>query len=226
MGSRGRPRTIGAAIAACCLVSFSAAPAAVAAEKKAPTAEKKVPTAEKKVPTAEKKAPTASRGARSAKAAPRKIERLVCKLGTEDNHARIAVELLNGKVNEVAYYSIWKPRTCSLHVQRGDPYSKWEEFKAVMTITLIEEKGAVLAEHSPSKVHFIFRDIDRMRYCGAEGKINGTLTVMRGKPECVLSGVMDDDPSKPREPARAADPAELKEASEAAKQPPVPDKSP
>ena len=26
-----------------------------------------------------------------------------------------------------------------------------------------------------------FRDIDRMRYCGMDGKINGSLTVVRGR---------------------------------------------
>src|ERR1700704_1974779 len=77
-----------------------------------------------------------------AKAPPKKREVLVCKLGTEDNHARIAVELLGGKIEDFAYYSKWKPRTCSLSVQRGDAYSKWKDFKNVSTVTLIEEKGA------------------------------------------------------------------------------------
>ena len=154
--------------------------------------------------------------AKAAKGPPAKLEQLACKLGTEDNHARIAVELANGKVREFAYYSIWKPRTCSLHVVRGDAYSKWEEFKAVTTVTLAEEKGAVLIDHSPGKYKFLFRDIDRMRYCGAEGKVSGTLTIWRGKAACELEGVLDDDPTKPVEPVRATQPAEPQPPKEAA----------
>lgn len=178
--------TMKVALTACCMVSFAAVPAAaVAAEKKA------------------------------SKAAPKKIEKLVCKLGTEWNHARIAVELLNGKVQEFAYYSIWKPRTCSVSFQRADSYSKWVDQGKVTTVTLVEDTGAFLIQHDPGKYHFIFRDVDRMRYCGADGKINGSVTVMRGKSQCVLDGVMDDDPTKPREPARAIDPAQIKEPPDA-----------
>jgi hypothetical protein len=144
-----------------------------------------------------------------------KVERLACKLGTEDNHARIAIELLNDRVREIAYYSIWKPRTCSLHVQEGDGLSSWDEFKSVTTVTLVDDKGAVLVEHAPGRYHFIFRDVDRMRYCGSDGKINGTLTVQRGRQECVLAGVMDDDPTKPAEPAPAAQPQQQDAAAPA-----------
>jgi hypothetical protein len=182
--------TMKVALAACCVVSFAALPAtATAAEKKA------------------------------SKAAPKKIEKLVCKLGTEWNHARIAVELLNGKVQEFAYYSIWKPRTCSVHFRRADSYSKWADQGSVTTVTLSEDTGAFLIQHDPKKYHFIFRDIDRMRYCGAEGKINGSLTVLRGNSQCVLDGVMDDDPTKPTEPTRALDAVEAKEPPGASKEP-------
>ncbi len=126
------------------------------------------------------------------KAPPPKVEKLVCKLGTEDHHARIGVELLGGQVQSFAYYSIWKPRTCSVHVERGDAYSKWEDFKDTTTVVLIEEKGAFLIDRERNRYHFIFRDVDRMRYCGMEGKINGSLTVWKGRPQCELVGVMDD----------------------------------
>jgi hypothetical protein len=188
-GDTNRLDTMKVALAACCVVSFAALPAATAAEKKA------------------------------SKAAPKKIEKLVCKLGTEWNHARIAVELLNGKVQEFAYYSIWKPRTCSVNFRRADSYSKWADQGSVTTVTLSEDTGAFLIQHDPKQYHFIFRDIDRMRYCGAEGKINGSLTVVRGNSQCVLDGVMDDDPTKPKEPTRALDAAEAKEPPGASKEP-------
>ena len=130
---------------------------------------------------------------KGAKQAKPKVEKLACRLGTEDQHARIAVELVNGKVNSFAYYSKWKPRTCSMEVGRGDAYSKWEDTGDVTVVTLIEDKGAFLIDHERNRVHFIFREIDRMRYCGMEGKVSGSLTIFRGKPQCELDGVMDRD---------------------------------
>ncbi|MFN7086498.1 MAG: hypothetical protein ACK4N4_07710 [Burkholderiales bacterium] len=126
--------------------------------------------------------------------APRKIERLSCMLGTEDRHARIAVELVNGAVQSFAYYSKWKPRTCSVHIERDDAYSKWRDDGRLTTVAT--EKGDFLIENRRENVHFIFREVERERYCGAEGRINGTLTVWRGKSQCELSGVMDDDPNE------------------------------
>jgi len=140
-------------------------------------------------------------------AAPKKLERLACILGTRDRHARIAVELRGGTVENFAYYSKWKPRTCSVHVARGDPYSKWQDYGAHTTVTT--ENGTFLIEHARTEVQFLFRDVDRMFYCGMEGKIRGSLTVKRGKRECVLEGVMDEetDSEPARLPAAAALPA-------------------
>jgi hypothetical protein len=120
-----------------------------------------------------------------------RVENLACRLGTEDEHARIAVELFDGRVNRFAYYSKWKPRTCSMEVERGDAYSKWEDTGNVTVVTLIEDKGAFLIDHERNRYHFIFREIDRMRYCGMDGKLSGSLTIFRGKPQCQLEGVME-----------------------------------
>jgi hypothetical protein len=128
---------------------------------------------------------------KSGKAHRPKIEKLACRLGTEDQHARIAVELHDGMVYRFAYYSKWKPRTCSMEVERDDAYSKWEDNGNVTVVTLIENKGAFLIDHEHSRYHFIFKEIDRMRYCGMEGKVSGSLTIFRGKPQCLLDGVMD-----------------------------------
>jgi hypothetical protein len=152
---------------------------------------------------------------KATKGPAQKREVLACKLGTEDRHARIAAELVAGKIDNFAYYSIWKPRTCSLHVLRGDAYSKWADVGNATTVTLKEEKGAVLIhDEGRGKFKFLFREVERMRYCGAEGRINGSLTVSRGKPLCELEGVMDDDPTKSREPISATAPPESKEAGE------------
>jgi hypothetical protein len=144
---------------------------------------------------------------RQAKARKPKVEKLACKLGTEDNHARIAVELHDGKVNRFAYYSKWKPRTCSMEVERDDAYSKWVDTGNNTVVTLTEDKGAFLIDNGKGRYHFIFRDIDRMRYCGMEGKVSGSLTIYRGKSQCELDGVMEPDgaPEKPK-PQTAAGP--------------------
>lgn len=160
-------------VAACCVALAAALPAAVDAQQK-------------------KGGPAK---AAKKKAARVKYEKLACRLGTEDEHARIAVLLANGKVDSFAYYSKWKPRTCSMDVQRGDAYSRWEDTGNTTVVTLTEDKGAFLIDHSPGRYHFIFRDIDRMRYCGMDGKVNGTLTIFKGRAQCQVAGVMDrDDP--------------------------------
>ena len=112
------------------------------------------------------------------RAGPAKKETLACRLGTEDRHARIAVVLVGGKMNEFAYYSKWKPRTCSIYLQRNDAHSKWKDSGAITTVNL--ERGAFLIEHKPGRYHIIFRDIDRERYCGMDGTINGSLTILKG----------------------------------------------
>ena len=121
------------------------------------------------------------------KAPPGRTETLACRLGTEDRHARIAVVVIRGKTDSFAYYSKWKPRTCSIYLQRNrDHFSKWADNGAITTVNL--EKGAFLIEHKAGEYHFIFRDIDRERYCGMEGVINGSLTIKRGSEQCILDG--------------------------------------
>src|SRR5262245_61272804 len=53
------------------------------------------------------------------------IERFDCASGTPDWHARIAFEAQDGHVLGFAYYSKWKPRTCSIHVTRDTTGSTW-----------------------------------------------------------------------------------------------------
>jgi hypothetical protein len=129
---------------------------------------------------------------RPAKPAAQKIEKLACVLGTEDSHARIAVEVLNGRVNRFAYYSKWKPRTCSVEVSRGDAYSSWADHGSTTAVLLMEEMGLFWIDHGHGRYHFTFSDIDRMRYCGMGGKINGYLTIRRANPKCDLDGLMEN----------------------------------
>ena len=120
-----------------------------------------------------------------------KSEMLTCREGTEDRHARIGVVLIGGKVDSFAYYSKWKPRTCSIYLQRNrDGYSKWAEKGNVTSVNL--ERGMFLIEQDKGTYRFVFRDVDRERYCGMEGTINGTLTVRKGSEQCELAGVMEE----------------------------------
>ncbi len=126
-----------------------------------------------------------------------KPEKLACKLGTEDRQARIAVELIGGRVRSVAYYAKWTPRTCSIHIVRNDAWSQWVDTGSVTVVTLHEDKGSFLIDHEPRRVKFLFRDIDRERFCGMSGKIAGSLTVTRGQSRCKLEGVLDHEHDLP-----------------------------
>jgi hypothetical protein len=122
----------------------------------------------------------------------RRIEKLACFTGIKDRHARIGVQLVDGKIDYFAYYSKWKPRTCSIEAERNGPYSRWEDSGATSKVTLVDDKGVFTIDRKGGGTfRFIFHDIDRMRYCGMSGKINGSLTVVRGKSKCVVEGVMD-----------------------------------
>lgn len=119
------------------------------------------------------------------------VEKLACFSGNEDRHARIGVELVSGKVKYFAYYSKWKPRTCSIEVKRGDAYTHWEDHGATSKVTLVDGKGIFMIDGKSGGYRFVFRSVDRGRYCGMEGKINGSLTIIRGNSKCVVEGVMD-----------------------------------
>lgn len=120
-----------------------------------------------------------------------RVERLSCVTGDEDRHARIGVELVNDKVNYFAFYSKWKPRACSIEVRRGGPYSRWEDRGSASSITLVDGKGLLVVDGKSGRYRIDFRGIDRERYCGMDGKINGSLTILRGRRACLVEGVMD-----------------------------------
>lgn len=118
-------------------------------------------------------------------------ETLTCRDGTEDRHARIGVVLIGGKVDSFAYYSKWKPRTCSIYLQRNrDGYSHWTDKGHVTSVSV--ERGLFMIEQNKGEYRFVFRDVDRERYCGMEGTINGTLTVRKGSERCELAGIMEE----------------------------------
>ncbi len=124
-------------------------------------------------------------------AAPR-AEKLACQTGTEDRHARIAMEVVKDKARRFAYYSKWKPKTCSIDATRGDAYTKWSDKGNVTTVTMA--KGtAVIERLKAGEFRVTFKNVDREFYCGLDGELNGSVTVWKNKHECALEGVMDEE---------------------------------
>jgi hypothetical protein len=119
---------------------------------------------------------------------PREI--LTCRDGTEDRHARIAVVTVGGTPESFAYYSKWKPRTCSIYLQRNRDASKWMDKGGVTNVST--DRGLFLIERDKGEYRFVFREVDRERYCGMAGTINGTLTVRKGSERCEVAGIMEE----------------------------------
>lgn len=171
----------------CCAAMLAFAPL-IAFAQQTPQP-KTVPTsAQKAVSTPPQKAAAPQKVAKRPPRGP--IEKFDCKIGTEDQHARLAVLAQGGEVQSVAYYGKWKPRTCSVHLQRGDAYSRWKDTGDATTIST--EFGDFLIQTSRSEYQLFFREVDRMHYCGMMGKLNGSMTVTRGvKRQCSVEGIMD-----------------------------------
>ena len=68
---------------------------------------------------------------------------------------------------------------------------RWEDRGATSRVTLPGGRGSFLIDGRSGSYRFVFRDIDRRRYCGMNGRINGALTIVRGQDDCLVDGVMD-----------------------------------
>jgi len=124
------------------------------------------------------------------------MERFDCASGTPDWHARIAFEAQDGRVLGFAYYSKWKPRTCSIHFMRDTAGSTWYAApdEAVHVDT---PQGRFVIRASADAYVFEFQNVQRGKFCGMPGEINGTMTIKRdpARPHCSVVGVMDtNDP--------------------------------
>lgn len=120
-------------------------------------------------------------------------ERLDCKVGTEDLQARMAVEARGGQVVSFAYYSKWRPRTCSLDMQRDAPFTKWR-LTADGATRVQTPHGWFLIRARPEAWEFEFRDVERQKFCGMDGYTNGTMRISRGGTlQCSVAGLLDRD---------------------------------
>jgi hypothetical protein len=118
------------------------------------------------------------------------MEKFTCRTGPNDEQARLIVEVVKSRPMEFAYYSRLGTRVCSIHGRRGDAYTKWEDdghgSTAVRLLT-----GSAQLEYKPGHFLIKFAEVDRMRYCGMDGELNGSVEVSKGKSECGLDGVFN-----------------------------------
>jgi hypothetical protein len=133
-------------------------------------------------------------GARQLTNLERTVERTDCKTGTEYWHARIAFEARGGQVTSFAYYSIGRPRTCSLDFERGAPGTKWSRTPEGDT-RVDTAHGRFVIRSRPDSYVFEFTQVQRQKFCGMPGEINGSMIVTRGTgtPECLAIGMLDTD---------------------------------
>ena len=120
------------------------------------------------------------------------LERFDCLTGTPDWHARIAFEAQDGRVLGFAYYSKWRPRTCSIEFMRDTAGSKWHT-AADGAVRVDAPQGRFHIRTSAEAYVFEFEHVQRRKFCGMPGEINGTMTIKRGstKPQCSAVGIMD-----------------------------------
>ncbi len=131
------------------------------------------------------------------------VERYDCKVGTEDLQARMALEARGGQVASFAYYSKWRPRTCSLDMQRDAPFTKWR-LTADGATRVQTRHGAFLIRALPDAWEVEFFDVERQQFCGMDGYTNGTMRISRGSTlQCSVAGLLDRDDLPPTEFAGA-----------------------
>lgn len=120
------------------------------------------------------------------------LERIDCMSGVEDQHARMALEARGGRVAGFAYYSKWKPRTCAFDFSRTTTGTKWRLTPDGAT-RVHTPQGRFLIRSSADAYVFEFEQVQRNKFCGMPGSINGSMTIKRGSgtPECSVVGIMD-----------------------------------
>ncbi len=120
------------------------------------------------------------------------LERIDCTSGEENLHARMALEARGGQIASFAYYSKWKPRTCALDFDRADPKVKWRLTPDGAT-RVQTPQGTFLIRTRTDAYTFEFQHVARQKFCGMQGHINGTMTILRGRtpPDCAVAGVLD-----------------------------------
>jgi hypothetical protein len=104
----------------------------------------------------------------------------------EDLHARVVLDIKNGKVQEFLYYCKFKPYTCSIDSRRG---SSWKDSGNKTLIPV--GSGQVEITKLDDEHHVSFKNIDRSKFCKMPpGKINGTFVIRKDKTCVEKDGLM------------------------------------
>ena len=121
-----------------------------------------------------------------------RVEQIDCKSGVEDLHARMALEARGGQIASFAYYSKRRPRTCSMDMRRDDPHIKWRLTPDGAT-RVQTPQGLFLIRSSSDAYEFEFLEVERQKFCGMDGSINGKMIIQRKttNPECSVAGLLD-----------------------------------
>ena len=185
----------------CCLAAAAALLASCAVRQPPPPVGPTVPPVVPVPPIVEMEPPPVPRinpladvaGDKPAPLAPQgALERIDCKSGEEFLHARLSFEARGGQVVNFAYYSIWKPRTCAFDFARNTPGVKWRLTPDGAT-RVHTPQGRFLIRTRPDAYVFEFEQIERRKFCGMSGDINGSMTIQRrvDPPQCAVVGIMD-----------------------------------
>ena len=132
------------------------------------------------------------KGDKPLPAAKGKVERIDCLNGQETLHARISLEAIGGQVTSFAYYSRWQFYTCSIHLEVRDPRARWR--RTVDGATRVQTaQGSFVIHTDPESYVFEFQNVQRAKFCGMYGAINGTMTILRNSspPRCTTAGILD-----------------------------------
>ena len=118
------------------------------------------------------------------------MEKFSCRTGPNDEQVRLIAQVVKSRPMEFAYYSRLGTSVCSIHGRRGDAFTKWVDNGGGKTAVRLLAGSAQL-EYKPGHFLIKFSEVDRMRYCGMYGELNGSVAVSSKKPECALTGVFD-----------------------------------
>ena len=120
------------------------------------------------------------------------IEQIDCLNGEERLHARLALEARGGQVTSFAYYSRWQFLTCSIYLDLLDPKVRWRRTAEGAT-RVQTPQGSFVIHTDPDSYVFEFQNVQRAKFCGMYGAINGTMTILRNTspPRCMVAGILD-----------------------------------
>jgi len=105
--------------------------------------------------------------------------------------ARVNYRKFNWWNTQWAYAGVRDPAHRDVRLSKDYDNGRWVFTGDTSTVSLVDQKGMLMIERKGNSYRFVFRNVDRMRYCGMEGKINGSLTVTAGRNACTVQGVMD-----------------------------------